>query len=67
MKKVSYVLNVAMSPFISRKKKREDSIPLKSVPLSITIGTEVSEFFHADEMVRSLVAVVSDFDVTKTL
>ena len=40
---------------------------MKSVPLSISIGTEVSKFFHADEMVRPLVAVVSDCDVTKTL
>ena len=40
---------------------------MKPVPLSTPIGTEVSEFFHVDEMVLPLVAVVSDFDVTKTL
>ena len=40
---------------------------MKSVPLSTSIVTEVSEFFHVDEMVRPLVAVVSDCDVTKTL
>lgn len=40
---------------------------MSPVPLSTSIGTEVAEFFHVDEMVPPLVAVVSDFDVTKTL